>query len=109
MKVKSDDHGPQEYKAKNVVAAPRNYQLPNIPACASNLGSDIQQLCVGTYTNPSAIRDGAILVVGAFLMCVLSNISMSISGIDISFFTFRLSYAKYSSKISCRAFHKTRL
>ena len=64
VKVKSDDQGPQEYKAKNVVAAPGNYQLPNIPACASNLGSDIQQLRVGTYTNPSAIRDGAILVVG---------------------------------------------
>jgi putative flavoprotein involved in K+ transport len=64
VKVKSDDRGPQEYKAKNVVAAPGNYQLPNIPECASNLGADIQQLRVGTYTNPSAIRDGAILVVG---------------------------------------------
>ncbi len=63
--VKSDDQGPKEYKAKNVVAAPGNYQIPNIPAYASNLGSDIQQLRVGTYTNPDAIQDGAILVVGS--------------------------------------------
>ena len=47
-----------------MIAAPGNYQVPNIPKCASNLGSDIQQLRVGTYTTPSAIRDGAILVVG---------------------------------------------
>jgi len=64
VKVKSGDQGPQEYKARNVVAAPGNYQLPKIPACASNLRSDIQQLRVGTYTSPSTIRDGAILVVG---------------------------------------------
>jgi len=55
--VKSDDKGPEEYKAKNVVAAPGNYQLPNIPAYYRNLGSDVQQLHVGTCTNPGAIAD----------------------------------------------------
>lgn len=64
VRVQSDQSGPQVYKAKNVIAAPGNYQIPNMPECASNLGPDIQQLRVGTYTNPSAIRDGAILVVG---------------------------------------------
>lgn len=62
--VKSDDQGPKEYKAKNVVAAPGNYQIPNIPPYSSNLSSDIQQLRVGTYTNPEAIQGGAILIVG---------------------------------------------
>ena len=65
VSVKSDDHGPNEYRAKNVVAAPGNYQIANIPAYANNLSSDIQQLRVGTYTNPDDIQDGAILVVGS--------------------------------------------
>lgn len=64
VKVRCNDQGPQIYKAKNVVAAPGNYQLPNIPECSRNLRSEIQQLRVGTYTNPSTIRDGAILIVG---------------------------------------------
>lgn len=62
--VKSDDQGPKEYRARNVVAAPGNYQIPNIPTCSSNLDPDIQQLRVGTYTNPEAIQDGATLIVG---------------------------------------------
>ena len=62
--VKSDGEGPNEYRARNVVAAPGNYQLPNIPACANNLSPEIQQLRVGTYTNPPDIQDGAILVIG---------------------------------------------
>lgn len=62
--VKREGDGPSSYLAKNVIAAPGNYQLANIPECASYLGPDIQQLRVGTYTNPEAIQDGAILVVG---------------------------------------------
>lgn len=63
VKVKGKD-GPSEYRARNVVAAPGNYQLPNIPDCASRLGNDIKQLGVGTYTNPSALPEGAILIIG---------------------------------------------
>ncbi len=64
VRVKSDGEGPNGYWARNVVAAPGNYQLPNIPACANNLSPEIQQLRVGTYTNPQGIQDGAILVIG---------------------------------------------
>jgi putative flavoprotein involved in K+ transport len=58
------DHGLQRYDAFNVVAAPGNYQFPRIPSFVKHLGSEIQQFRVGTYTNPSAIQNGAILVVG---------------------------------------------
>lgn len=61
--VESDD-GPQRYDALNVVAAPGNYQRPSIPPFARFLRADVQQLHVGTYTNPSAIQEGAVLVVG---------------------------------------------
>ncbi|KVK81835.1 flavin-containing monooxygenase [Burkholderia sp. MSMB1498] len=61
--VESDD-GPQRYDALNVVAAPGNYQLVSIPDFARHLRTDVQQLHVGTYTNPSAVQDGSILVVG---------------------------------------------
>lgn len=64
VEVKSGDGGASEYKARNVVAAPGNYQVARIPSYASNLKPEIQQLRVGTYTNPDAVADGAILVVG---------------------------------------------
>ena len=41
VRVRSDDQGPLAYTAKNVVAAPGNYQIPNVPTCAHNLRSDI--------------------------------------------------------------------
>ncbi|MGI5170838.1 NAD(P)-binding domain-containing protein [Spirillospora sp. CA-253888] len=58
------DRGPRRYDALNVVAAPGSYQIPRIPDFAKYLSPEVQQLRVGTYTNPSAIQDGAILVVG---------------------------------------------
>ncbi|KWO82398.1 flavoprotein [Burkholderia ubonensis] len=63
VRVESDE-GPQCYEALNVVAAPGNYQLARIPDFARHLGTDVQQLHVGIYANPSAIQDGAVLVVG---------------------------------------------
>ena len=64
VSVKSEGVAPSSFLARNVIAAPGNYQLANIPEYASHLAPDIQQLRVGTYTNPGAIRDGSILVVG---------------------------------------------
>lgn len=63
IRVESD-RGPQRYDALNVVAAPGNYQIAKIPSFAEYLGAEVQQLRIGTYTNSSAIQDGAILVVG---------------------------------------------
>ncbi len=56
--------GPSEYRARNVVAAPGNYQIPNIPDCADRLSDEIQQFRVGTFTNPEALSEGAVLIVG---------------------------------------------
>ena len=64
VEVKSSDGDTSRYKARNVVAAPGNYQVARIPGCARNLRAEIQQLTVGTYTNPDALADGAVLVVG---------------------------------------------
>ena len=64
VSVRGEGDGSGSYLARNVIAAPGNYQLANIPDYASHLSRDIQQLRVGTYTNPGAIRDGAILVIG---------------------------------------------
>ncbi|WP_152487158.1 flavin-containing monooxygenase [Nocardiopsis halotolerans] len=58
------DGGPRRYDALNVVAAPGNHQFPRVPGCAVHLGPEVQQLRVGTYTNPAEVRDGAVLVVG---------------------------------------------
>jgi putative flavoprotein involved in K+ transport len=58
------DTGSHIYLAKNVIAAPGNYQFPKTPACAGKLGPEIEQLWVGTYTSPSAVRAGSVLVVG---------------------------------------------
>lgn len=63
--IKSEGNGPDSYIAKNVIAAPGNYQKPNIPEYATNLSPNIQQLRVGNYSNPKAIQDGAILIVGS--------------------------------------------
>ncbi|MGW9634426.1 flavin-containing monooxygenase [Nocardiopsis alba] len=61
--VQGDD-GPRRYDALNVVAAPGEHQSPRIPGFAARLDPEIQQLRVGTYTDPSSVRDGAVLVVG---------------------------------------------
>ncbi|KVD70611.1 flavoprotein [Burkholderia sp. ABCPW 14] len=61
--VEGDD-GPRRYDALNVVAAPGNYQFVRIPDFARHLRTEVQQLHVGTYTNPSAVQDGPVLVVG---------------------------------------------
>ncbi|WP_229476812.1 flavin-containing monooxygenase [Massilia rubra] len=56
--------GSHVYLARNVIAAPGTYQLPRIPACAARIGPQIEQYRVGTYTNPSTVRAGSVLVVG---------------------------------------------
>lgn len=52
-------------QARNVVIATGSFQKPKIPAFASNLPTDIQQLHSGFYRNPGQLPDGAVLVVGA--------------------------------------------
>lgn len=52
-------------KANQVVIATGGYQKPNIPFFAGELGPDILQLHSSEYRNPSQLREGPVLVVGA--------------------------------------------
>lgn len=52
-------------EADHVVVASGAYRHPRIPALASDLDPAILQLHSSGYRNPSQLRDGAVLVVGA--------------------------------------------
>lgn len=52
-------------KANHVIVATGAYPTPRVPALASRLDPTINQLHSAAYRNPSQLRDGAVLVVGA--------------------------------------------
>jgi putative flavoprotein involved in K+ transport len=57
--------GGRELAAAQVVVAMANYQRPRVPAFASELRGDVVQLHSSEYRNPSQLREGAVLLVGA--------------------------------------------
>jgi putative flavoprotein involved in K+ transport len=57
--------GLSRYDADNVVVATSGYQAPRIPVYASELDPNIVQLHSSEYRNPSQLREGGVLVVGA--------------------------------------------
>jgi len=54
-----------DFEAENVVVAMANFQRPRVPEFAEELDQDIVQLHSYEYRNPSQLREGAVLVVGA--------------------------------------------
>jgi putative flavoprotein involved in K+ transport len=67
---KSGDHyivdaGRHRFEAEHVVVAMSSYQRPLIPACAKELRPDILQMPSSEYRNPSQLRPGGVLLVGA--------------------------------------------
>jgi putative flavoprotein involved in K+ transport len=56
--------GKLRYEADNVIVAMANYQVPKVPAFASDLDPGIVQLHSQDYRDPSQLRDGGVLVVG---------------------------------------------
>lgn len=52
-------------KADQVVIATGGYQKPNVPSFAREFASDILQLHSSEYRNPSQLKEGPVLVVGA--------------------------------------------
>jgi len=52
-------------EADNVVVAMANYQYPRIPQFAQELDPNIVQLHSSEYRNPSQLREGGVLIVGA--------------------------------------------
>ena len=59
------DAGALRFEADNVVVAMATFQKPAIPAFAGQLSSEIRQLHSSEYRNPSQLRPGGLLVVGA--------------------------------------------
>jgi putative flavoprotein involved in K+ transport len=57
--------GNLRFEADNVVIAMSTYQIPWVPLFASELDPDIAQFHSGEYRNPSKLREGSVLVVGA--------------------------------------------
>jgi putative flavoprotein involved in K+ transport len=57
--------GGRRFEADHVVVASGAYQRPRIPAFAVELDPGIVQLDCTGYRNPSQLRDGGVLVVGA--------------------------------------------
>src|SRR5579884_417399 len=57
--------GGLRFEAENVVVAMSNYQQPRVPPFAHELDPGISQLHSSEYRNPSQLRDGSVLIVGA--------------------------------------------
>jgi putative flavoprotein involved in K+ transport len=57
--------GNQRFEADCVVVASGAHRLPRVPAFASELDPEITQLHSSEYRNPSQLREGGVLVVGA--------------------------------------------
>jgi putative flavoprotein involved in K+ transport len=57
--------GTQRFEAQNVVVAMANYQRPRIPHFAAELDKNIVQVHSFDYRNPSQLKEGGVLVVGA--------------------------------------------
>ncbi len=57
--------GPRNFEAAEVVVATGAYGEPRVPGFASELAPSIRQLHSSEFRNPSQLRDGGVLVVGA--------------------------------------------
>jgi putative flavoprotein involved in K+ transport len=58
------DLGTRTVKADQVVVATGPFQVPNVPAFAANLASDVAQMHSTGYRRPSDLPEGTVLVVG---------------------------------------------
>jgi putative flavoprotein involved in K+ transport len=56
--------GAHEYEAEHVVVAMSSYQVPRIPAFASELRSGIVQMHSSAYRSPRQLKPGGVLLVG---------------------------------------------
>lgn len=57
--------GERRFEAENVVVATGAHQMPRVPAFAPDLDPGVVQLHSAEYRNPSQLREGDILLVGA--------------------------------------------
>jgi putative flavoprotein involved in K+ transport len=54
-----------DWRARNLVVATGNCDLPRVPELAADLAPSIQQATTRTYRNPGSLPEGGVLVVGA--------------------------------------------
>jgi len=59
------DAGPHRFEAEHVVVAMSSYQVPRVPAFASELRPDILQMHSIEYRSPRQLKPGGVLLVGA--------------------------------------------
>src|SRR4029450_6059752 len=57
--------GDRSWEADNVGVAMSSFQVPRVPAFATDLSPEIVQLHSAGYRNPSQLKEGGVLVVGA--------------------------------------------
>jgi putative flavoprotein involved in K+ transport len=57
--------GDRRFEARQVVVAMSGFQQPRVPSFARDLSPDLTQVTSFAYRNPSQLRDGDVLVVGA--------------------------------------------
>jgi putative flavoprotein involved in K+ transport len=57
--------GDQRFEAEHIVVAMASYQSPRVPRFARELRADIVQMHSSAYRNPTQLRDGGVLLVGA--------------------------------------------
>ena len=88
--------GDERFEAAHVVVAMANYQQPRVPAFAGELDPGIVQFHSSAYRNPSQLRDGGVLIVGAgnsgaeIAMEVSRSHTTWVSGRDIGHIPFRI-------------------
>src|SRR5262249_20785157 len=59
------DAGDRRFEAEHVVVAMATFQVPRVPSFSRGLNPGIVQLHSFDYRNPSQLRDGPVLIVGA--------------------------------------------
>ena len=88
--------GNKTFKAKHVVVAMSNYQKPKVPDFAKNISPDIIQLHSKDYRNPSQLKDGKVLIVGAgnsgadIALELASELQTYLSGKDVGHVPFQI-------------------
>lgn len=88
--------GDRHFEANNVVVAMSTFQCPRVPPFAQMLDPGIVQMHSSEYCNPSQLRDGGVLVVGAgnsgaeIALEVVQSHSTWLSGRDVGHVPFRI-------------------
>ena len=91
------DTGTGEIEARQVVVATATYQAPKVPGFAKDLDPAIVQIHSSAYRNPSQLREGGVLLVGAgnsgaeIAMEVARTRRTWMSGPDVGQVPFRIS------------------